>query len=139
MIYVDANRCAGCGACVDVCPTGALSLQHDQAVIDQGLCTACLVCREACAYGAIVLAEAMPPAVSQPAEPVGQVVTSQRREMGPVIGAALLWAGRELVPRLASLALAWWDRRARSPLQFSTGATMKGQGRRYRQRQRRGR
>jgi hypothetical protein len=68
-----------------------------------------------------------------------------RSRVLPVFGAALAWAGREIVPRLADLLLDTLDRHttrpqarggARSHGSPATGA--KGNGRRHRRRQRRG-
>jgi Ni,Fe-hydrogenase III small subunit/NAD-dependent dihydropyrimidine dehydrogenase PreA subunit len=49
---LDASRCAqGCTACVEACPTGAISL--DPLTIDLGACVFCPVCTEVCPEGAI--------------------------------------------------------------------------------------
>jgi NAD-dependent dihydropyrimidine dehydrogenase PreA subunit len=53
MFYIDSDRCTGCGACVDICPQGAISIQNDLAVIDQALCSKCGNCAEVCPTGAI--------------------------------------------------------------------------------------
>lgn len=53
MFYIDSNKCTGCGACADVCPQGAISLQNDVAVIDQALCSKCGNCALTCPTGAI--------------------------------------------------------------------------------------
>lgn len=41
------ERCIGCNACVEACPSGAISLS-DALVVDQGKCTSCWECAEAC-------------------------------------------------------------------------------------------
>ena len=43
-----AERCTGCGACVGVCPVGAVSLENGTAVTDRSLCAGCGACIEAC-------------------------------------------------------------------------------------------
>jgi len=49
---IDPARCrAGCSACVEACPTGAISL--DPLKIDLGACVFCVGCTEACPEGAI--------------------------------------------------------------------------------------
>ncbi len=53
MFYIDSDKCTGCGACADVCPQGAISLQNDVAVIDQASCSKCGNCAEVCPAGAI--------------------------------------------------------------------------------------
>jgi glycyl-radical enzyme activating protein len=42
------NRCIGCGKCVEICPTGAHSLQEGNHFFDHKLCTACGKCVESC-------------------------------------------------------------------------------------------
>ena len=49
---LDSSRCTeGCSACVDVCPTHAVSL--NPLTIDLGACVFCPLCTEACPEGAI--------------------------------------------------------------------------------------
>lgn len=48
----DANLCAGCMACVDICPRKAISvvddIEHMNAVIDATLCVKCNMCHKIC-------------------------------------------------------------------------------------------
>jgi pyruvate formate lyase activating enzyme len=46
-----ANRCAGCGECAAVCPSGAIHL-NGSVNTDRTLCTVCGACVEACYNGA---------------------------------------------------------------------------------------
>ena len=49
---IDSSRCIdGCSACVEACPTGAISL--DPLTIDLGACVFCPLCTETCPEGAI--------------------------------------------------------------------------------------
>jgi Ni,Fe-hydrogenase III small subunit/NAD-dependent dihydropyrimidine dehydrogenase PreA subunit len=49
---IDSSRCVdGCSACVEACPTGAISLSP--LTIDLGACVFCPLCTEACPEGAI--------------------------------------------------------------------------------------
>jgi Ni,Fe-hydrogenase III small subunit/NAD-dependent dihydropyrimidine dehydrogenase PreA subunit len=49
---LDSSRCTdGCSACVDICPTHAVSLSP--LTIDLGACVFCPLCTEACPEGAI--------------------------------------------------------------------------------------
>lgn len=50
-----ATRCIGCGACAEVCPTGAHVLADGVHVFNRELCTACGKCVEACLPGALEL------------------------------------------------------------------------------------
>ncbi|HIQ01712.1 MAG TPA: 4Fe-4S dicluster domain-containing protein [Anaerolineales bacterium] len=65
---VEAEACVGCGACVERCRFGALSLPEDVAVVDPGRCLGCGVCVPACPEEAIRLerrpAEEVPPTPS---------------------------------------------------------------------------
>ena len=125
MVIIDSERCTGCGACVEVCPVGAIQLIEEEtgnrAEIDQEKCRQCEACVKACPEqailseiepvieGEIVQIKAMPvPAKSQP---------RQVRPIQPVpkaliwLGPALAFAGREIVPRVAAALLDVWDRR----------------------------
>lgn len=125
MIYVDNIRCNGCGECVGACRVGAIALLGDKAFIEDSLCDGCEKCIDVCPQGAIVYVEAIEPAVStqmvlapapvEIAPALPQPALPSLREWAlPTIGSALLWTGREIVPRLASLALDLLDRRSRS-------------------------
>ena len=51
-IVCDMEKCAGCMACVDICPQNAIQvlqgLRYYQAVIDEKRCTDCGACRRVC-------------------------------------------------------------------------------------------
>jgi NAD-dependent dihydropyrimidine dehydrogenase PreA subunit len=158
VITIDAERCTGSGACVEVCPTGAIYLVEGRARVDQSLCSECKACIAACPTQAITLAMSeqgpAPGPVRLPArrpEPeVVQVRTQTipgpfRTGVLPVVGAGLAWAGREILPRLADLLLDALDRRtarqqttgiARDPGSAVRGG--KGSGRQQRRRRRGG-
>lgn len=51
-MIVDKETCVGCGACVAICPVGAISLE-DKAHIDADACIGCGACVNACPVGAI--------------------------------------------------------------------------------------
>ena len=53
IVWVDVTRCTGCGACVEVCPVGAIALVDGKARVDEELCTGCGACVDACPEGAI--------------------------------------------------------------------------------------
>lgn len=50
------DNCTDCGECLDVCPTGALSLDKERKPrINRALCTTCLQCAKICRYDALVV------------------------------------------------------------------------------------
>ncbi|MCD6553620.1 MAG: 4Fe-4S binding protein [Anaerolineae bacterium] len=126
MVYVDGERCQGCGVCVDACPTGAIRLVDGVATIEQSLCSECQACVDACPQGAIlsvsepaVEGERVPQRVpvTQPASPVRPTLpaTGQRPARVPWLGTALAFVGTEVVPRVVASLLDAWDRRASRP------------------------
>jgi NAD-dependent dihydropyrimidine dehydrogenase PreA subunit len=160
MVIVDSKRCTGCGACVELCPVGAIRLIEEasgnHAEIDQAKCQQCEVCIEACPEqairpesepaieGEIVQAEHKPmPARLQP----HQVHPARWMPKAMVwLGPALAFVGREVVPRLADALLDAWDRRsdrtapyqnepqAQRPVEQPMANSPRGQGRRHRRR-----
>jgi len=48
-----ANRCIGCGSCIEACPQHALTLESSGILRDRGLCTSCGDCARACPSGAM--------------------------------------------------------------------------------------
>jgi len=52
---VNAEQCTGCGVCVEICPFGAISLNANQATVDEALCTGCGLCVKECPNSAISL------------------------------------------------------------------------------------
>ena len=51
---VNADECVGCGACEDVCPQDAITVD-DIAVIDADACVDCGACADECPNDAIVV------------------------------------------------------------------------------------
>ena len=52
MAHLVTDECVACGACVDTCPVGAISLE-DKAVVDAASCVDCGACEGVCPTGAI--------------------------------------------------------------------------------------
>jgi ferredoxin len=50
---VDQKKCIGCEACVSECPSEAIKMASDKAVVDNGACVDCGVCVDACPAEAI--------------------------------------------------------------------------------------
>jgi len=156
LITIKLEHCTGCGACLEVCPDGALYLVDDQAIVDKALCRECEACVAACPTGAIVVTEQMEeptPATARvpairPAPKAIRIKTEPspahlRTSVLPVVGTALIWTAREIVPRLAVYFLDSMDRRAvqrraRGIAQHTSGAESQtgrgGGGRRHRRR-----
>lgn len=119
MILVEYEDCNGCGVCLDTCTFGAIILQNNKATIDQDLCEGCQACIEVCPQGAIIMREAEPvPKTITMVEPVEHLTMQNQAVKGsllsmvlPAIGSAILWTGREIIPRLANLALNSLDQR----------------------------
>ena len=108
MVYVNESLCKGCGSCARICPVQAIKV-NGTAHIDLDQCTGCELCVEACPEGAIaVVTEGEERPVQERAEVAGvpevRVVTGEgpslRSRVLPVVGAALAFAAREVVPRL---------------------------------------
>ena len=53
VVWIDAERCTGCGACIEVCPAGAIALVDGRAHMAEETCTGCGVCLEVCPEDAI--------------------------------------------------------------------------------------
>jgi Fe-S-cluster-containing hydrogenase component 2 len=53
---VDQETCTGCGACAEVCPVDAITVD-DTAKVDAELCTGCGACVDECPVEAISLEE----------------------------------------------------------------------------------
>ena len=52
---VDPEKCTGCGACVDECPTDAIEMKDDKAVVNEDECVDCGACVDVCPVEAITL------------------------------------------------------------------------------------
>ncbi len=157
MITIDTERCTGCGACVEVCPTGALYLVDGKAMVDETRCRECEACLAACPTGAITITEQEQPmseAARLPALRPQPAVIKVQRQPAPVpfrsrvlrvLGAALTWAGREILPSLAEFVLTALDRRASQPQAVGPARRReaaayggRGRGRQHRHRRRGG-
>ena len=48
-LTLDAEKCTGCGTCVEVCPHGVLVIEHHKAAIaDRDACMECGACARNC-------------------------------------------------------------------------------------------
>lgn len=108
VMWIDAERCTGCGACIEVCPVGAIALVDDVARVDDKTCTGCEACLDVCPEDAI-----RPVVEGQLVRAEDQVVERRRAEerLAPVVdrrrslvetaGPAVAAIGVGLVARVA--------------------------------------
>jgi NAD-dependent dihydropyrimidine dehydrogenase PreA subunit len=135
VITIDLERCDGCGTCIEVCPENALYLVDGKAAAHDMLCGECEACVAACPTEAIAVVSegsAVEPPYGMVPRPEPQVIrvesppalVSLRAKVLPVMGAVLIWAGREIVPRLASALLdnleLWATNRGATPVAQGT-------------------
>ena len=52
---VNEDQCYGCGACIGLCPTNALSMEGLLAVVEQSQCTYCEWCLPSCPVDALLI------------------------------------------------------------------------------------
>ena len=110
---------------MEACPQEALYLVEGKANVDAGLCRECELCVDVCPVQAIAVASQPATAPVEPARmpvprPEPEVIRVQteprsvslRANLLPAMGAALVWAGREIVPYVAEYLLDSLDRRA---------------------------
>jgi len=53
-LWIDREKCTGCGMCVEVCPRGVLEiLDRKASITDLDACIECGACQRNCAFGAL--------------------------------------------------------------------------------------
>jgi Fe-S-cluster-containing hydrogenase component 2 len=52
---VNEDLCYGCGACIGLCPTNALSMEGLLALVEQSQCTYCELCIPSCPVDALLI------------------------------------------------------------------------------------
>lgn len=103
-IWLDVSRCTGCGACVEVCPTGALKLVNGKAQLNEALCKGCEACVQACPVGALQ------PVLEIEPVPIMERVPAYTTQAAPVVRrenklAEVITAGSQLIVQVAPLVL----------------------------------
>lgn len=58
-IKIDAEKCTGCGTCVDTCPVSIYKMENDKVTISGNMddCVVCRACESSCPTGAIEVVE----------------------------------------------------------------------------------
>lgn len=111
-IKINQDLCAGCGLCMEECPSDAITMSNNWPLIDQERCNGCEICVEICPNGAIEVLEKQSQVeivpggqmLQKPAPIQGQVLypapVSNRSKLAPIASAALAYMGREVFPRV---------------------------------------
>lgn len=146
MMKVLIEKCTGCGECILVCPQDAIHMEDHWAVIDRHHCIECLSCQQVCSTKAIREGEIGSSVLFDKVIhiPSAAILQPQRSRFVPMIGAAILWTGREIIPRMATMILDIFEYRLQENI-FHDVPARNGQPRRprdgrgrQRQRQNRG-
>jgi ferredoxin len=53
MPWIKQEDCTRCGICIDICPTDAITMEEEGALIDMDLCIRCGECHEVCPIDAV--------------------------------------------------------------------------------------
>jgi len=111
MIFIDEDKCTGCGDCLQACPEEAIVVQEDKAVINQELCTSCADCMTACPESAIYEVEAAP-MVREQAQPPQVRRQSALIRARPAIVSTLAAAAPLAVDAVTGLVRRWLEGRS---------------------------
>ena len=54
-VQVEKDKCSACKACVDACPSSAITVPDDKAVVAESDCIDCGACVDTCPSGALTM------------------------------------------------------------------------------------
>lgn len=54
-VQVEKDKCSACKACVDACPSSAITVPDQTAVVSDGDCIDCGACVDTCPSGALAM------------------------------------------------------------------------------------
>lgn len=54
-VQVDKEKCSACKACVDACPSSAITVPDQVAVVSESDCIDCGACVDACPNGSLAM------------------------------------------------------------------------------------
>ena len=88
-LKLDAEKCTGCGKCIEVCPRQVLVMrEHKAAIVDLDACIECGACRQNCAFDAVTVqsgvgcAQALFNAMIFGGEPVCDCEKGNKKDIG---------------------------------------------------------
>jgi len=98
-IWIDHDKCVGCGNCVPACPFDLLELIEEKIQIKEG-CTFCSACQEVCDYDAILIEDVPQTTAVSDSHHGVWVFAEQRGGKLKSVGYELLSKGRQLADTL---------------------------------------
>lgn len=123
-VYIDRERCIGCGACVDICPMEAIHLVNGIAQIDYSLCRECEACIDTCTTGALSTRKPDLPIIKGDQVEIVKtrsnqaisVNTATQRQPSSWTSILLTLLSSDLVPRITDLINTVLAHKAQNPL-----------------------
>ncbi len=82
-LFIDEKECTGCDICVPICPSQAISIINNKAVIDHNKCKECLLCMDECPANAIYQILDKEDSVTQREDLIPKSVTSAAPQPKP--------------------------------------------------------